>query len=191
MATAAFYYGPPCLAYLPVFDRYYLTLIPVAMVLIWQGFRTTGLAALTGATVVYRPAGIAAGLIGLMALLVYSAAGTHDYLDLNRQRWSELQRLTAQQAIPATEIDGGWEYNNLLVQGERLYKNDHECSLMLTPEERSGRIGNFLLNRNYRIAVSPAAGYEVVREVFLSPWLPLAPSKLVVLKKLGTTPASR
>ena len=48
-----------------------------------------------------------------------------------------------------------------------------------------------VLDKPYRIAVSPATGYEVIRQVPLSPWLPLTPIELVVMKKVGTSSPAR
>jgi len=191
IATCAFYYGPPSLFYLPLFDRYFLPVVPLAIALVWLGFNTTVLSEEPRPAFPLRPIGIAAGLLSLLLLLVYSAAGTHDYLDWNRERWSAARRLASELAIPPTEIDGGWEYNNLFVNEERLYKNYQERGLMMTRQEREGEIYGKLLDKAYRIAVSPATGYEVIRQVPLSPWLPLTPSELVVMKKIGGSSPAR
>jgi hypothetical protein len=99
------------------------------------GFNTAGLAAAHRPTVLVRPIGIAAGLLSLLLLLAYSVAGTHDYLDWNRERWSALCHLASELTIRPTEIDGGWEYNNFLVNDELLYKNYHERNLMMSQRE--------------------------------------------------------
>jgi len=44
-----------------------------------------------------------------------------------------------------------------------------------------------VLDKTYRIAVSSATGYEVIRKVPLSPWLPLTPTELVLMKKVGAS----
>ena len=187
IGTCAFYYGPLSLAYLPLFDRYFLPVVPMAIALVWQGFNTTVPSAVPRPTFLLRPIGIGAGFLSLLLLLVYSTAGTHDYLDWNRERWSAVRGLARELAIPPTQIDGGWEYNNLLVNEERLYKNYQERGSMMTREEREGEIYGKVLDKPYRIAVSPATGYEVIRQVPLSPWLPLTPVELVVMKKIGTS----
>jgi hypothetical protein len=183
IATCAFSYGPPALAYLPLFDRYFLPVIPMAIVLIWQGFAVSGLASAPKSTFRAHPVGMAMGLSSLLLLLVFSVAGTHDYLDWNRERWSALHQLATELALSPSEIDGGWEYNNLLVNEGRLYKSSQERGLVMSQQERDGRIYGVVLDKLYRIAVSPAAGYEVVRNVPLSPWLPLAPQRLILMKK--------
>jgi hypothetical protein len=187
ITTCASYYGPLSIAYVPSIDRYFLPIVPTAIVLIWQSFDTTVLLAMPRQTFVLRPIGIAAGLLCLSLLFVYSVAGTHDYLDWNRGRWSAARRLASDLALPPSEIDGGWEYNKFVMSQERLYKNYHERGLEMTPVERDGGglLYGLLLDKPYRIAVSPAIGYEVIRRVPLSPWLPLTPVELVVMKKVG------
>jgi hypothetical protein len=187
IATSACSFGPPALIYLPLFDRYFLPIVPMAIALIWQGFNTPGLAPVPRPNILVRPIRIAAGLLSLLLLLVYSVAGTHDYLDWNRERWSALRLLASELAIPPTQIDGGWEYNNLLVNEERLYKNYQERGLMMSQREQDGLAYGMVLDKTYRIAVSPATGYEVIYKVPLSPWLPLTPSELVLMKKIGAS----
>ena len=149
----------------------------MAIASVWQGFSATVPSAAPGPTFLFRPIGIGAGALSPLLLLVYSTAGTHDYLDWNRERWS---------AVRPIEIDGGWEYNNLLVNEARLYKNYQERGATMTRREREGEIFGEVLDKPYRIAVSPATGYEVIRQVPLSPWLPLTPIELVLMKKVGT-----
>jgi Dolichyl-phosphate-mannose-protein mannosyltransferase len=189
IATGAFYFGPLAIADVAVYDRYYLPVVPIAIALVWQSFDTTVLSAVPRQAFRLRPIGIAAGLLSLLLLLVYSAAGTHDYLDWNRERWSAVRRLAGELAIPPTEIDGGWEYNKLVRSEEGLYMNYQERGLTMTPREREGLglMDDEVLDKPYRIAVSPATGYEVIRRVPLSPWLPLAPIELILMKRAGTS----
>lgn len=42
---------------------------------------------------------------------IFAVAGTHDYLAWNRARWQALDYLCAQEQIPPTRIDGGFEFN--------------------------------------------------------------------------------
>ena len=176
IGTCAFYYGPLSLAYLPLFDRYFLPVVPMAIASVWQGFSATVPSAAARANVPLSSDRDRRSALSPLLLLVYSTAGTHDYLDWNRERWS---------AVRPIEIDGGWEYNNLLVNEARLYKNYQERGATMTRREREGEIFGEVLDKPYRIAVSPATGYEVIRQVPLSPWLPLTPIELVLMKKVG------
>lgn len=57
---------------------------------------------------------IAAVLTG--GILLFSAAGTSDYLAWNRARWEAFDRLRAR-GVALTEMDGGYEINQYLVGG--------------------------------------------------------------------------
>ena len=72
-----------------------------------------------------------------------------------------------------------------LLNEDRLYKNYQERGLMMSQRERGGQIYGVVLDKSYRLVVTPTAGYEVIREVLLSPWLPLTPRRLVLMKKVG------
>jgi Dolichyl-phosphate-mannose-protein mannosyltransferase len=187
IATCALFFGPFLFTNIPLFDRYFLTVVPLAIALIWLGITTTVASEVPGPAFVLRPIGIAAGLLSLSVLFVFAAAGTHDYLDWSRGRWSAARRLASELAIPPTEIDGGWEYNNLFPNEERLYKNRQERDSMMTRRERDGKSIPNALDKPYRVAVSPTTGYEVIRRIPLSPWLPLAPRELVLTKKIGVS----
>jgi hypothetical protein len=62
---------------------------------------------------------------------------------------------------------------------------------MMTRQEREGQFYGGRLDKPYRIAVSPASGYEAIRQVPLLPWLPLTPIELVVMQKAGTSSPAR
>jgi hypothetical protein len=130
-----------------------------------------------------RPVGVAAGLVSLLLYLAFSAAATHDYLDWSRVRWQTDLSLAQELAIPATDIDGGWEYNNYIANTERLYKSYQERESMMDPLEKQGEVWGQSLERPYRVSAYVADGYEFFRKVPLSPWLPLAPTELIVSKR--------
>ena len=189
IVTCVLFIGPLLFTYIPMFDRYYLPAVPMAIALICLGADITTAPEVPRTPFLLRPIGIAAGVLGLLCLFIYSAAGTHDYLDWNRERWSAARRLVRELAITPTEIDGGWEYNNLFPNEERLYKNRGERESMKS--DREGKSIAIALDKPYRVAVSPMTGYEVIRRLPLSPWLPLAPRELVLLKKVGVSSPAR
>ncbi len=191
LVTSAFFCGPPTIAHHPQFDRYYLPATPMVIGLIWMAIHSKMVSEVPRSTFLLRPIGLIAGLLGLVLLLAFSLAGTHDYMDWNRARWSTVRSLASELAISPDEIDGGWEYNNLLPNEARLYKSHEERDSMFTDDERAGRSVPHALDKSYRIALSPSTGYDVIRRIPLSPWLPLAPGELVLLKKAGTSPPAR
>ena len=52
--------------------------------------------------------------------LVFGVAATHDYLGWNRARWAAAAELHERWGVPKEEIDGGFEYNNLLESRKRF-----------------------------------------------------------------------
>ena len=93
-------YLPPLLARRPCFDRYLLPVLPplVALLIIFT-----------------RPAqaavslGRALGIAALVLTSAFSIAGTRDYLEHHRARWTLLDELSAQGIEPA-DIHGGFEF---------------------------------------------------------------------------------
>jgi dolichyl-phosphate-mannose-protein mannosyltransferase len=183
IATCAFYNGPISLSFLIVYDRYLLGILPLALALVWEGVCTERRKE-PGALFDLRPIGVAAGLVSLMLYLTFASAATHDYLDWSRVRWQTDVSLAEQLAVPATDIDGGWEYNNYIANLERLYKSHHERELAMDLEEKMGNMWGKSLDRPYRVSSHLATGYEAIRKVPLSPWLPLAPSEFIVSKRI-------
>ena len=174
IATCMFYNGPMSLSFLIVYDRYLLGILPLALALIWKSTHTEGREE-PDVPFRLRPIGVAAGLFILMLYLAFASAATHDYLDWNRVRWKTDLDLAEQLTIPATDIDGGWEYNNYIANLARLYMSHQERELTMAPEEKESGMWGRSLDRPYRVSSQLATGYESIRKVPLSPWLPLAP----------------
>lgn len=85
------------------FDRYVLDAAWALALLMPLATRWTG-------------ARFAAAAVVTAALLVFSAAGTSDYLAWNRARWEGFERLRAR-GVELTEMDGGYEINQYLLGG--------------------------------------------------------------------------
>jgi hypothetical protein len=104
-----------------------------------------------------------------MLYLTFASAATHDYLDWSHVRWETDVSLAEQIAVPASDIDGGWEYNNYIANLERLYKSYHERELAMALEEKVGGVWGKSLDRPYRVSSHLATGYKAIRKVPLSP----------------------
>ena len=61
----------------------------------------------------------------------------------------------------------------------------------MAPEEKKTEMWGARLDRRYRVSPQLCPGYQAVRSVPLSPWLPLAPSEFIVLRRLEHSPAAR
>lgn len=82
------------------FDRYYLLLITCLLLLVVPGKEGY-----------FPPWWILAGCLFYTPIIWFSIAGTHDYLAWNRVRWDLLNEAMKHDKIPATLIDGGFEFN--------------------------------------------------------------------------------
>ena len=105
----------------------------------------------------------------LVVMGLYAVAGTHDYLSWNRARWTLLGRL-ADQRIPPTQIDGGFEFNG-------LYLYD--------PNFISSRNGNswWVHDDQFIVDFAPHTGYRMVDEMDASGWLPPFRTKVLMLER--------
>lgn len=82
------------------FDRYYLPLLPLLVLIALPG---------NPPTVSFRRKIVAGGLF--LTLAVFSIGATHDYHSWNKARWKALDWLTGEQGISPNQIDGGFEFN--------------------------------------------------------------------------------
>lgn len=88
------------------FDRYYLILVPCLALLL-----------LPDRSVRFKGWWVAPILFYYSPLIWFSAAGTHDYLSWNRARWDLLYEVMEVDRIPASRIDGGFEFNSAYKTG--------------------------------------------------------------------------
>jgi Dolichyl-phosphate-mannose-protein mannosyltransferase len=146
------------------FDRYTLPAIPLALVVLVVGDSRTESAP--------RPpwrGWVTAGV--LVAVGGLSVAGTHDYLAWNRTRWEAARYLTAELGVPATEIDGGYEFN-----GGAGYHWRQPISI--------GKSWWWVQNDTYVLASGPIPGYREVRRFRVAnKYLPVGLQDIVVLQR--------
>jgi 4-amino-4-deoxy-L-arabinose transferase-like glycosyltransferase len=147
------------------FDRYLIFIVPVAAAMLCaiakpeQGARATAPIAL------------------LLPFAVLSVAGTHDYLAWNRARWTATDFLT-QRDIPADEIDGGYEFNELVFY--EWHRNDAGNIDALHYKDVWQR---WFAGADYVIASAPIAQYRQVHAFPYTRWLPPSTSAVLVLRK--------
>lgn len=101
LLTALIYCVPVIL--IPIWDRYFVPLVPVLVY--W--LLVTGRLAWT---TVLAPA---LSTIACTSLVLYSILGVHDYMAWNRARWQALTTLEQSGAANYHTVDGGFEYNGL------------------------------------------------------------------------------
>ena len=100
--------------------------------------------------------GIAMLLVGLYA--VFSVAATHDYLALNRMRWSAFHDLMHDAKVPASSISGGRDFNGWYIYNEHSKDRKREW---------------FWFERDdYLVAFYAFDDYEIIRRYPVERWLP-------------------
>ena len=154
------------------FDRYLLVLLPLAI---------------ASVVAVSPPPRLAWGLVAaLAAMSFYSIAGTHDYMQWNRARWSLLTELEASGVTPR-QIDGGVEYN-----AARL-----AALLRTAPTDAQARSGQpasakswwWVVDDEWIVAFREIDGYAPTDSRRYSRWLPPGEGRVLTLRRRSSTPA--
>ena len=148
------------------FDRYFLPLVPFAIVL--------GLWAVRG----LRPSP-ALLLFGLLGLGLFSVVGTQDWLASNRLRW-QLGRELLARGVPPERIDAGMEWD-----GWQLYERGR--TFRAPPRTVDGPFWTQIIaptiDSTYVVAYSPLPGYVVRERRTYRSWLHGGPGYLYLLER--------
>ena len=138
LLTVVIYCGPVVL--IPIWDRYFIPLVPVLVYwllvtgrLAWTTILTPALSAIVCTT-----------------LVLYSILGVHDYMAWNRARWQALTELERSGAADFRSVDGGFEYNGLRAYDVR-YKPSIDKSWWWVQDDP------------YIISFGPINGYEPLK----------------------------
>ncbi|WP_321961090.1 glycosyltransferase family 39 protein [Paraburkholderia sp. J7] len=108
-----------------------------------------------------------AAVVTLAAMGLFSVMATHDYMSLNRARWSLLDDLTAR-GVAADRIDGGFEFN-----GFYLY----DPSYVAKPQRGFW----WIYDNQYVVRFTHLQGYREVNRAEFARWLaPREPSVLLL-----------
>ena len=118
------------------------------------------------------------GFLILAVMGIFSVAGTHDYLWLNRTRWKATQELMEKEKISPERIDGGYEFNGHFLYHEK-YQPTNKTSWWWVDRD------------DYVIALRPLKenGYEHLRSYEYPRWLFLSPERVLILKKMEAVDA--
>jgi hypothetical protein len=145
----------------PMFDRYFLLLVPPLCGILVLG---AGRSVSEG-----RSRYVVAGalLAGMAALAV---ASTHDWLAWHRARWEAIAFLTGQGVTPS-QMDGGYEFHGVTTYHPSM-----------TP--RKGLSWWWVHDDAYVIASGPLPGFEEVAGFGFSPWLWHGVDRVLVLRRL-------
>jgi len=167
VALVAIYFGPLALAYGPSFDRYFLLPATVGVALATSS--TTGLP---------RPSGRARApaLLVLALWLGFSVAGTHDYLDWNRERYAAAEWLE-RFGKPASAIDAGFEFGSWRTTRAALARGT-----------QGGRVDR--PDAPFAVVFEASPGDAVLHVRATHPWLPWAPSRILAIERALSDPGS-
>jgi len=149
-----------------IHDRYLLFLvIPISGFAVSSSFHKAGFSRKLPA--------LALSAILVTSIGLFSVLATHDYMAWNRARWRATDYL-AEQGIPPTKVDGGYEYNNWVMFDPHA-----------TPPFANGWYPVF--DDEYLITIAPMPGYEVVRQFSFSHWLWPDSSSVDVLHRINAS----
>lgn len=161
------------------FDRHLLPLIPL-LLLSWAAGGHLGTDHDPGrAAEAPRPRrwvrapSIALGLV--LAMGVYSIAGTRDYLTFQRTRWKALSDLVETNSVAPDRIDGGFEFD-----GWYLYDPSYK--------DRPGKSWWWVHDDEYIVAMGPIDGYDVIHRYGFRRWLVPGEQSITVLHRSRSNP---
>jgi len=161
LTTTGAYFAPVLIA--GVYDRY-MIVGPAFIAAALAGLAAPASRAARGR--VFWPA------VLLACLAAFAICGTHDYLAWNRARWAALRTLTAEQHVPAGEIDGGFEFNGLL---------GYDPAYVASPYKSWW----WVRDPAYMVSFGALPGYDVVTQMPYDAWLPPHTGRVLVLRRQG------
>ena len=171
LVVGAFNFAPIGFAYGAVFDRYFLVFLPLLLgLLVTLSY---------GREIVRNPLAVWLSTLVMVVYLTFGIAATHDYLGWNRIRWAAATDLHERWGVPKEEIDGGFEYNNLVDSRERLRTRwVHRPGVVEVIQEPP--------SRPFRLAFEPLASYEILSHAECRPWLPYGIRRIYYLRRLSS-----
>jgi Dolichyl-phosphate-mannose-protein mannosyltransferase len=123
--------------------------------------------------------GRGAGLVVCCLFFGVSLCCVQDYLSWNRARWVALDALRAREEIPASDIDGGYEFNGMYTSEEFMRRH------RTTDFRERGERGWWVLDDTYAVSFLPREDYDVVARVTYFSCLARRSRPLLVLRRAG------
>jgi hypothetical protein len=153
-----------------LYDRYLLFLMPGLLAMAQRLF--------PGDRPIW-PAGIAA----MVALAAFSVCPAHDLWSWNSARW-QLGRQALADRIPATDIEGGFEWDGYYSLLSRPTATGHRSSLVTSLDA----IFFPYVTGRYALSFSPLPNSEIDKETTYRTWLPPATHHFYLLKEKASQP---
>lgn len=173
VVTGALYFGPLGMPYQIVLDRYVLPILGLLLALV----------VLVPGIELRQPSRLALALsvVITIAYTSYSVITVHDYFAWNRVRWAACRDLMeghlGDKKVASDDIDGGFEFNNQMINERSIYTTSVVGSLV---ENAAGR--------SHAIAFSELTGFAILDRRSCLPWLPYSPREILVLRRTNTPP---
>lgn len=162
LSTAVILMLPFAMRFGPWFDRYMICSAPLVLMS----------AAMLIAPRVHALPQISRTVYGFAAVgIVASVILTHDYFQWARTRTALVEGFVAQTGIAPEDMDGGFEYNNVL----QLHQNRSDAAHIKAIRTAS---------RPYMISKTLRPGYTLVSCTDVGQWVPLDADRLYILKKI-------
>lgn len=147
-----------------IFDRYFLPLFPLFMLI--ASFSVIKFYQIKISNRI--------NFFAFMMVLIYgifTIGASHDYLLWNRSRWQALNDLMQEDHILPSHIDGGYEFN-----GWYLYDSNYK--------EKPGKSYWWVDNDEYIISSGPLAGYKEIKQYSFRRWLLFRQENIFVLQRI-------
>lgn len=158
LSGAAIYFGP--ILFVGFYDRYLLMLM---LLLAFALFSYTGRLQLPFTKI------MVVAIFFILPMAVFSIAVTHDYFSWNRARWKALREFTEKENIPASRINGGFEFNGYTLFNNTTFSEEED----LWWEEEDDL---------YMVTFDRLPDYEVVDYYPYTSWIPPYQGNILILK---------
>ncbi|MCH8905419.1 MAG: glycosyltransferase family 39 protein [Bacteroidetes bacterium] len=148
------------------FDRYILLLVPFVIIFIWpKPLKTSKFASAVSFAVV-------------AIFILFTIAGTHDYISWNRAKWKGLNKLM-ENGIKPGQIDGGFEFNGWYETGPRTEADPFQKSWWFVDDDE------------YAAAMGPLCNYEIINHYTFRSFLTMRRDSIYILQRINTTDTIR
>jgi Dolichyl-phosphate-mannose-protein mannosyltransferase len=144
------------------YDRYFLFLLPLVMILALVPPETS-----KGPKILWAMS-IAFALT--LAYSAFSVASTHDYLAWNRVRWDALHKGLAEGRFTTKNMDGGFEFG-----GWYSYDSKYKA--------QPGKSWWWVDRDDFAIAFGPIDGYQIYERHPFDRWMPVGVQEVLILKR--------
>jgi 4-amino-4-deoxy-L-arabinose transferase-like glycosyltransferase len=119
----------------------------------------------TGTKVVYK----CISVIMAACIAFFTICSTHDYLSFQRVRWQALAYLNNEMKIPASNIDGGYEYN-----GMELGSSVHPSY---------GKSWWYVINDDYEVSCGPVPTYKTIKQFNYPTYMSFGTKSVYIVQK--------